>query len=615
MTDLRTIPSMYHAQLGRLGNRVSTYHKDPTTRAWVATTRTDAHEVVRGIACGLMSLGVEAGDRVGVLSDTCIQWTSADLGIVCAAGVTVGLYPTSTAEQCAYILDHAGVAVVFVENRSQLRKLKSVAGSVPTLRRFIVFDETEPGPADPDVMTLSDLLALGEKAAIRDSASRRTCEAYDARWQGVKPDDLAMLVYTSGTTGPPKGVMLTHRNIVATVDAVNAAIPLRDDDLGIVFLPLAHSLQRTSNYAAMEAGTTGVFAERIEKLGEHMQEFRPTVQVAVPRVYEKIYQRVLSKVAEQPPRRQAIFRWAVDVGKQVRALERAGSPVPLLLRGQFEVAERLVLSRIRDRFGGRLRFMVSGAAPISKEILEFFDAIGIVILEGWGLTETSGPATVNRRERVRFGTVGQDLACCESKIAEDGEILVRGANVFRGYFRDEDATRAAFTDDGWFRTGDIGSKDRDGFLTITDRKKELIITGGGKNISPSNLENLVKANPLVSQCVVIGDNRKYLVALLALDPEALTELARRRGITGDPAALSRHPKVVGEVQLILDGVNRGLARYETIKYFRILEKELSVEDDLLTPTLKLKRRNITARYQTLIDEMYAVPTERKESLW
>jgi len=259
--------------------------------------------------------------------------------------------------------------------------------------------------------------------------------------------------------------------------------------------------------------------------------------------------------------------------------------------------------------------MVSGAAPIAKEILEFFDAIGIVILEGWGLTETSGPATVNRRDQVRFGTVGRDLACCESMIAEDGEILVRGANVFKGYFRDEEATQAAFAADGWFRTGDIGTKDRDGFLTITDRKKELIVTGGGKNISPSNIENLVKSHGLISQCVVIGDNRKFLVALLALDPEALTELARRLGITGDPVALSRHPKVVGEVQLLVDGVNRGLARYETIKYFRIVERELSVQDDLLTPTLKLKRRNILAHYAGLIDEMYAVPTERKESLW
>ena len=481
------------------------------------------------------------------------------------------------------------------------------------VKRFVVFDAGQglPGPRD-HVLTSSELLEIGQRHAVAHP------KAYEERWRAVVPTDLAMLVYTSGTTGPPKGVMLTHRNIAATVDAANLAIPMRDDDLGIIFLPLAHSFQRTANYAAMEAGGTGVFAERIDKIVDHMREFRPTVQAAVPRVYEKIYQRIHAKVAEAPARRQAIFKWAVGIGKQVRAAEREGRAVGLPLKLQFQVADKLVFAKIRDAFGGRLRFMVSGAAPISHEILEFFHAVGILILEGWGLTETSGPATVNRLAHVKFGTVGLDLACCETKIAEDGEILVRGDNVFSGYYKDEAATREAFTDDGWFKTGDIGQKDSDGFLKITDRKKELIITAGGKNISPANIENAMKGHTLISQCVVHGDNQKFLVALITLNPEEAPEVARRLKLdTTDPVELAKHPKIIGEVQLIVDQVNRGLARYESIKYFRILDKELSAEDDLLTPTLKLKRRNIEAKYRGLIDEMVATAAqgERRESLW
>jgi long-chain acyl-CoA synthetase len=606
----RTIPSMYHAQVARFAHRVFAYHKDAMSGRWLATTWSEAYDTVKAISNALMSFGIQRGDRVGIVSETRPEWSAADLGIVCAGAITVGVYPTSTAEQSAYVLEHSGAGTVFVEDRRQLAKLLEVRDLMPSVHRFIVFDGVQGLP--DGVLSAAELEDRGAAYAAANP------EAFTARWQSIRPEDLAMLVYTSGTTGHPKGVMLSHKNIVATVDAANLAIPMRDDDLGIIFLPLAHSFQRTANYAAMEAGGTGVFAERLDKIVDHMREFRPTLQAAVPRVYEKIHQRILATVADLPPRRRAVFMWAVDVGKRARALEREGKPVPLPLRIQFEAADRLVLGKIRDVFGSRLRFMVSGAAPIGRDILEFFHACGIIILEGWGLTETSGPATVNRLDRLKFGSVGLDLACCETKIAADGEILIRGDNVFSGYYRDPDATREAFTEDGWFKTGDIGTKDAAGFVFITDRKKELIITAGGKNLSPANIESAVKAHSLVGQCVVFGDRRKYLVALIALNEDALPELASKLRLDAkDTAALARHPKVIGEVQLVVDSVNRELARYETIKHFRILDREMTPEDDLLTPTLKLKRRNIEARYSHLIDEMYEVAStdERRESLW
>ncbi len=612
----RTIPGLYHQQVERFGDRVASYSKDLTTGRWRAFTwregATDCHDTTYG----LLALGVAPGDRVGVLSETRREWSGADMAVVCAGAVTVGVYPTSTAEQTGYILDHAKAALVFAEDADQLAKIESIRDQLPSLKTVVLFEGTgdtvrqTSGDDEPlRVLSLQDLMDVGRQQAAEEP------NAYETRWRAVEPEDTAMLVYTSGTTGPPKGVILTHNNIYRTIEAVSEVLPARDDDVGVVFLPLAHSLQRVAGYAGIFNGTTGVFAERIDKIVDHMQEFKPTVQAAVPRIYEKIHAAIHSRVSDQPPRRQTIFRWAIDVGKQVAALQRKNQPVPIHLRVQHKAADRLVLSKIRGTFGGRVRYMVSGAAPIALELLEFFHACGIMVLEGYGLTETTAPATVNRLNDFKFGTVGKDLPICETKIAADGEILIKGDNVFKGYYLDEAATAEAFTEDGWFKSGDIGTKDRDGFLTITDRKKELIITAGGKNVSPANIENLIKSHPLISQCVVHGDRRKFLVALIALEPDELVHLARRLGVgAGDYTTLAAHTKVVGEVQLIIDGVNRDLAKYETIKYFRILEKELSVEDDLLTPTLKLKRRNISAMYGHLVDEMYATARQPRKRL-
>ncbi len=616
-----TLPGLYHEQVARFGHRVSTYHLDGLTGRWLGTTWRDAHEQVYGLANGLLSLGVAPGDRVGIIADTRPEWCAADLAIVCAGAITVGIYPSSSGEQCRYILDHAEVQVLFVEDARQLEKLvAAVPDGLRHVRVIVTFDSLAVRPAlgewrHEDAAANLQCLDVAEFVARGLAWATAHPGAYDDRWRAIKATDLAMLVYTSGTTGPPKGVMLTHRNLVWTVQAQNQVLPLRDDDLGIVYLPLTHVFQRVANYGAMEAGATGVFAERLDKLGDHLREFRPTVMLGVPRVYEKIHQKILARVAEAPPRRQKIFSWAVDVGKRARVLEREGRPLPLPLRAQLEVAERVVFARVRDGLGGRLRFLVSGAAPIAVELLEFFHAVGLPVYEGWGLTETTGPATANRPGAVRLGTVGRSLQGCETRVAEDGELLVRGENVFAGYFRDEEATRAAFTEDGFFRTGDLGAIDAEGYVRITGRKKELIITAAGKNIAPNPIEEKVKAHSLISQCVVHGDRRKYLVALVTLDPDALLALATRHGLSLPTSELVKHPRVVGEVQLAIDVANREFSRVETIKRFLVLDHELTPEDDLLTPTMKLKRQNIERRYANELESLYEAAGERRESLW
>ncbi|MFT5433771.1 MAG: long-chain acyl-CoA synthetase [Myxococcota bacterium] len=596
-----TICGLYHRQATASPDRIFCYHKDTQTGAWKPTSWHGAQQDAILLSQGLMSLGVRPQDRVGIISETRLEWSQADIAIVCTGAVTVGVYPTTTPEQCAYILAHAEVEVVFVEDLNQLQKLRQVQDQIPTLSRVIIFEKGE-AVSDGPLLSIQELRDLG--AQYGDEFP----DAYEERWRAVEPTDMAMLVYTSGTTGPPKGVVLSHRNIIRTVDSVNRALPLSPDDLSIVFLPLAHSLQRVAGYTGLSSGARGVFAERIDKIVDHMREFHPTVQAAVPRIYEKIHARIMARVEDAPPVRRKVFDWAFDIGMTVAAKRRRKERIGRVLTAQHVVADRAVFTKIREVFGGNIRFLISGAAPISLNLLEFFDACGLTILEGYGLTETTGPATVNTLSTVKFGTVGRPLDICEVRIADDGEILIRGDNVFSSYYNDPEATAAAFTEDGWFMTGDIGTLDLDGFLTITDRKKELIVTAGGKNVSPANIENLVKEAPLISHCVAHGDRRKFLVALIALDTEELKATAKRLSVGHiEPSALLRHPKIVGEVQLIVDRVNRTLPRYETIKYFHILDDDLSIEDDLLTPTLKLKRRNIQARYRSQLDELYDTP--------
>jgi long-chain acyl-CoA synthetase len=593
-----TITELYDLCVQRFQHHVASYHKE--NGRWIATTWADAKRDVDLLARGLMALGVKAGDRVGVLSETRVEWMACDMAVISVGAITVGIYPTSTAEQCAYILKHADVQICIVEDVDQLARLQTIQKQVPTLKKFVLIEGPKGAGARSKVINLDDLRARGKKHQSKYPS------ALEARKSAVQPDDLAMLVYTSGTTGPPKGVMLTHKNICTTSYCVSEILPHESNEMSVMFLPLAHSLQRVAGYTGFVTGGTAVFAERIDTIVDQMQEFKPTIQPAVPRIYEKVHTKILGQVAQAPPVKQKLFQWAIDIGTKVTRLQREKRPVPPHIAVQHKLADKLVLKKLRNIFGGRVKYMISGAAPIAVELLEFFHACGILILEGYGLTETTAPATINRVENFRFGTVGLDLPICETKIADDGEILIRGDNVFVGYYKNEEATREAFTDDGWFMSGDIGEKDSDGFLRITDRKKEIIITAAGKNVSPANVENQVKAsNPLISQCVVYGDKRKFLVALITADPDELAAAASKLNIAEtDPEKLTQERAIVAEIQVAIDNANHQLARYETIKYFRVLPRELSVEDNMLTPTLKLKRRNIYGTYQHLLDEMY-----------
>ncbi|HVY61441.1 MAG TPA: AMP-binding protein, partial [Planctomycetota bacterium] len=463
---------------------------------------------------------------------------------------------------------------IFFDRAEQKAKLDAARAQCPALEHAIAF-------ADMD-----SLAARGAAALARDPG------AFERLVAAVEPADLATIIYTSGTTGPPKGAMLTHRNLASVLEATRDMLPLGPDDIGVAFLPLAHSLQRVASYGGIAFGVRGAFAESIEKLPESWREIRPTVQASVPRIWEKAYARAQGMVEGGTPLRKALFGWALGVGKRMAEYRRRGAErfAPRSLKLQHALAERLVFSRVKAVFGGRVRFLTSGGAPISVEILEFFYAMGILVLEGWGLTETAAPATLNTPDAFKFGTVGRALAGTEVKIAADGEVLVRGPGVFQGYWRDPEATREAFTGDGFFKTGDVGEIDADGFLRITDRKKSLIVTSAGKKIPPANVEAAVKKHaPIVSQVYVHGDRRSFLVALVTLDPEEAKRAA-------DPAAAA----AAG-----FEAANRELARYEQVKRWKVLDREFTQEEGLLTPTLKQKRKAIAERYAAEIEALYA----------
>jgi long-chain acyl-CoA synthetase len=550
----------------------------------------------REIARGLVALGVEVGDRVSILGNTRPEWTLADMGCFCAGAVVAPIYHTNSAEECAYVLSHADARAVFCENAEQVAKVRSVMGECPSLRHVIVMEGEAEGAITLD--------------ALREQGVEVPESVVDERVAAVGPDDLATLIYTSGTTGPPKGCMLTHDNFLSAARAYQERLDMVREDVPIVFfmfLPLAHSLARIIEISVLDiGGTLSFWSRRPEALLEDIKAARPTYFPSVPRVFEKIYTAARAGVAEQPRLKQAIFHWAVGVGHRVRPLQRSGRRVPVHLAAQHRLADHLVLSKVGALFGGRLELAASGAAPIAKEILEFFDACGVLVLEGWGMTETAAAGTITTTEELRFGTVGKPLPGVEVRLAADGELLMRGPTVFRGYFKNEQATAATLAD-GWLATGDLAAIDDDGFVSIIGRKKDLIITSSGKNISPSNIENLLKESRWISQAVVFGDDKPYLVALLTLDPEEAPKLAAQLGVDPDPAAMAADARVAAAIQEVVDDVNAHLARIEQIKRFAILEHDLSQAGGELTPTLKTKRDVVRREFEDVIEGLYAEP--------
>ena len=594
--DPPTVPGMFMHQAGRFGDRVLKLSK--RDGRWVPTTWREARENLRRVTMGLIAFGVCKGDRIGIVSRTRAEWSDADLAALTAGAVVVGIYPTASTWEQEHVIRHSGCRLIFVEDDGTLDRILAIRETVGLPERMVIFETTRTNlPAA--VATFAALKRQGHEMDLREP------ERFDAAWRAVAPADLATIAYTSGTTGPPKGAMITHANLYFTAINAVATQDLHPDDFGIAYLPLTHMLQRLTVYAALHAGIRGVYAESIDKLIDNFREHRPTVQVGVPRIFEKIHARIMDRIDTSSSFRRRIFAWAMEVGRRAAPFRKAGRPLPFPLALAHTLADRLVFVKIRDLFGGRVKRLVSGGAPISRELLEFFYAAGLLILEGYGLTETVAPVSVNRPDCFKFGTVGRLIDGTEARLGEGNELLLNGRGLFRGYYGDPEATAAAIDPDGWFHTGDIAEIDAEGFITITDRKKDILVTAGGKNIAPQNLENLLRAHPCISQAMVHGDCRPYLSALITLDEAEIGMFAVREKIpTGPPETLVAHPRIRALVEGHVAAVNARLAPYEMIRRFAILPRDFTEAAGEITPTLKIRRREITRRYRELLDGLY-----------
>ena len=558
---------------------------------WNDVSYSDVRENVLGLARGLIAAGVEHGDRVAVLSNTRPEWTYADLAAICAGAVVVPVYQTNSPSECKYVLEHSGSKVVFCEDQEQLDKIAEIRDDLPELETVIAFEDA----GGQGSLSLDELRERGQSVEEAD---------FKRRVDSIAPSDLLTIVYTSGTTGPPKGCMLTHDNVRSDVDMVLQRIDTSTDDTYYVFLPLAHVLTRIVQMLALARGATlAYWRGDPKKILDEIKEVQPTLLPSVPRIFEKIHTVATSKVEEAGGAKAKLFHWATGVGRKVHDREYRGQSVGPALRAQHKLADKLVLSKIRDLFGGHLRLALTGAAPIDPSILEFFGGAGVFLREGYGMTETSAVATVNTLDEFKPGTVGKAIPGCEVKIADDGEVLMAGDNIFGGYYRNDEATAETLVD-GWLHSGDLGEIDSDGYLKITGRKKDLIVTSSGKNITPSNIETQLKNSRWISQAVVNGDRRPYLVALLTLDPDEAPALAQKLGIEADLAEMARDEKVRAEIQKDVDAANREFARIEQVKKFTILDRDLAQERGELTPTMKVKRNVVLEEHADAINELY-----------
>ena len=566
--------------------------------SWRLISSAEFGRTVTALSCGLMSLGVRPGDKVILLSENRPQWAMSDFAILTAGAADVPVYPTLNAKDAAYIVNDSDAEVAIVSTRAQADKLLSVRDAMPKLRDIIIMDPIE--PPQPGLLAWEDILARGsEFSGSHPDLHRETAMA-------VLPGDLASIVYTSGTTGVPKGAMLSHRNFVENVHGAQQVLTFGPTDLAIVFLPLSHVFERTADYCYFMSGAALAYAESIDKVAENMAEVRPTVGAAVPRFYEKIYARLLEQAAHSPAIKKALMHWCMKTASEWADVWADGKQAGPWLSLKHRLAGVILYRKLRAKLGGRLRFFISGGAPLLKEVGLLFYGMGINICEAYGLTETSPGLTGNQEACPRFGSIGRRVPNVELRIARDGELLAKGPNIMKGYYKLPEATAEVFTPDGWFMTGDIARVDEGGFYYITDRKKEILVTAGGKNVAPQPIENLLKTNKYVTQAVLIGDRRPYLTALVVPNWDNLQEYARSKGLNlTNPERFRDHPQIMHLYGNVLARANAHLNHHEQIQKCRLLLKELSQEEGELTPTLKVKRRVIDARYADLIDSMYA----------
>lgn len=598
---LENIPAVFDRTVSKYGDKAALVHK--ADGAWQSLSYSGFAHRAQCVTAALISLGIAKGDRVAILSENRPEWVISDQGILAAGAIDVPVYPTLSAQQVHYVLDNSQAKAIVLSSATHLQKLLEIGADLPELRHVVVLDKIEPvGTSPQEIVSWDDLLAHGERDLEATAAER------EARKRDLSSDDLASFIYTSGTTGNPKGVMLTHGNLVSNHLTIAPLIDFGPNDSCLSFLPLSHVFERVAYYAFVCAGSTIYYAESIDALSANLLEVRPTVLVSVPRVFEKIRARVYDAMAQAGGLKARMFDRAMATGREaLREKEAIGSLSPLT-RLRRAIADRLVLSKIRERTGGRLRYAVCGGAPLSREVAEFFEAVGIPLLEGYGMTESSPVITCNLPAARRLGTVGRPIPGVEVRIADDGEILCKGPNVMKGYFMMPEATREAIDDGGWLHTGDIGEFDSDGFLRITDRKKEILVMSNGKNVAPAPIENTLISSPYIAQAVVIGDNRNFVSALIAPNFEALERWAAHQGLaTGSRQALLADPKVKALIRGEIDRLLADFAKFEKIKEFALLAQELSQESGELTPTLKYKRRVIFEHHRDIIEGMYSTP--------
>jgi long-chain acyl-CoA synthetase len=590
----RTLTELFFRAVETYGNHPAAF-RYKAGGTWHSVTHHEAGERVQALALGLRELALGAGDKVAILAETRLEWALADYACLCIRATDVPIYPTLPANQVEYILRDSGAAAVFCSTAAQVEKIQSVRAGLPALRHIIVFDP----PAGGSAIALADVEQRGTAAAAKYPRFKEDALA-------VRPDDLATLIYTSGTTGQPKGVMLSHGNICSNVNACVEVLRASEDDTCLAWLPLSHILERMVEYYFFDVGVTICFAESVDTVAQNLVDVHPTIVAGVPRLYEKVYARVLEAALSGSALKRRIFLWAKRVGEAWTAHRLAGIPVPLTLRLRHALADRLVFAKLRARTGGRVKFFVSGSAPLAPEVARFFFSAGLPVIEGYGLTETAPVLTLNPLERPKLGAVGKPIPGVLIKIAPDGEILAKGPNIMRGYYNKPDETREAIDADGWFHTGDIGELDSDGYLKITDRKKDLLKTAGGKYIAPQPIENTVRLNKFVASAVVLGDLRKFPIILIVPNFENLERWAKERGLAyASHADLIRLADVKAKMEREVMGGLRDLAKFEMPKKVVLLERDFTIESGELTPSLKVKRRQVEKNYKDLIDRVYA----------